>query len=205
MTMELQRAACRGALMAPTGEMKNVDEKEVRDSDWIAQRERFVDILSRDENFGSWPKAMSLLDESALSRKIGLSLATLRDWRPSGPPFFELPGHLIRYRPREVAHWLEERLGLKQHEKHAKRNRSEEDRFERISTCFHAAAREIKASAIGDGTKVAKFLAVTPAILEEWRERKIGPDFVALPGMPVAYSRLAVETWLDMRGKNNNQ
>ena len=157
MTMELQRAACRGALMAPTGEMKNVDEKEVRDSDWIAQRERFVDILSRDENFGSWPKAMSLLDESALSRKIGLSLATLRDWRPSGPPFFELPGHLIRYRPREVAHWLEERLGLKQHEKHAKRNRSEEDRFERISTCFHAAAREIKASRSAMGLKLQNF------------------------------------------------
>ncbi len=200
MTTELQRAACRGALMAPTGEMKNMDREEVRDSDWTARRERFVDILSRDRNFGKWTKAFGLLDELALSRKIGLPVAALRGWRPSGPPFLELPGHLIRYRPREVVDWLEEQLGLKEPEKKSqKRSRSEQDMVERFRSCFRAAAREIQASAIGDEAKVAKFLAVSPEILKDWRERKAGPEFIALPGLPIAYSRLAVETWLSKR------
>lgn len=174
-----------------------MDREEVRDSDWTAHRERLVNILAKDANFAGWGVAHALLDELALSQKIRLSPAALRGWRCSGPPFFELPDHLIRYRPREVTYWLEERLGLGLKRNKINRTTKEERAVgNKFTSDLDAALREIDAATIGDEARVAKFLAVTPAILEEWRERKIGPEFVALPGMSIAYSRLAIETWL---------
>ena len=51
-----------------------------------------------------------LLDEKELSRLIRVSIGTLRFWRSGrqGPPCIKV-GHLVRYRPSDVANWLRSR------------------------------------------------------------------------------------------------
>ncbi len=51
-----------------------------------------------------------LLDERAVARIIGMSLATMRRWRllRQGPPYLKL-GAACRYRPEDIKLWLESR------------------------------------------------------------------------------------------------
>ena len=51
-----------------------------------------------------------LLDEKELARLIRVSIGTLRFWRSGrqGPPSIKV-GHLVRYRPSDVADWLRSR------------------------------------------------------------------------------------------------
>jgi DNA-binding transcriptional regulator YiaG len=51
-----------------------------------------------------------LLTQAELARYLGVKPGTLSAWRyrQQGPPAVKV-GHLIRYRPRDVIAWLEER------------------------------------------------------------------------------------------------
>jgi predicted DNA-binding transcriptional regulator AlpA len=51
-----------------------------------------------------------LLDEKELAGLIRVSIGTLRYWRSErqGPPSIKV-GHLVRYRPSDVAGWLRSR------------------------------------------------------------------------------------------------
>jgi predicted DNA-binding transcriptional regulator AlpA len=51
-----------------------------------------------------------LLDEKELAGLIRVSIGTLRYWRSmrQGPPSIKV-GHLVRYRPSDVAAWLRSR------------------------------------------------------------------------------------------------
>lgn len=52
----------------------------------------------------------ALLTEKDVARRIGLSLASVRRWRllKQGPRFLKL-GSAVRYKPEDMAAWLESR------------------------------------------------------------------------------------------------
>lgn len=56
------------------------------------------------------PRGMRLLCEQELAQELRVSVASLRRWRllRQGPNFLKV-GSLVRYRPDDIAEWLETR------------------------------------------------------------------------------------------------
>jgi predicted DNA-binding transcriptional regulator AlpA len=54
-----------------------------------------------------------LLNEHEVAQTCAISVATIRKWRTlrRGPRFLKI-GHLVRYRPEDVATWLERRPAI---------------------------------------------------------------------------------------------
>lgn len=50
-----------------------------------------------------------LLSDAEVANQLGVSLATVRKWRAvkRGPDFIKLPSGSIRYRPKDLAAWIE--------------------------------------------------------------------------------------------------
>jgi len=53
----------------------------------------------------------SLLDERQVARMIGMSIGSLRRWRlvGQGPPFIRVGRRGVRYKPEDLASWLDSR------------------------------------------------------------------------------------------------
>jgi len=51
---------------------------------------------------------LRLIDESAASERLGMSVHYLRTsrWRGDGPPFIKV-GRAVRYSPADLEHWVE--------------------------------------------------------------------------------------------------